>query len=154
MGAITKVCTVGYFVFAAAGVALIAMPFMSYVGAWFTVTGMGAVFATFLVWTLMTLRRPHRQKSRHTPIVPARGFWKLLLKLTGAAAITMPWRTIYVMEPYINHQALIAHEKVHIEQIKREGAFRFSVKYLWWLVTRGYYNNPFEREAYERAPLL
>jgi hypothetical protein len=89
----------------------------------------------------------------HTPIVPARGFWKLLLKVTGAAAITMPWRTIYIQEAYIYHHALIAHEKVHIEQIKREGAFRFSVKYLWWLVTRGYYNNPFEIEAYEKAPL-
>jgi hypothetical protein len=86
-------------------------------------------------------------------IVSAKGFWKLLLNSFGGAAVTMPWRTIYVMEPYINHQALIAHEKVHIEQIKREGPIRFSVKYLWWLVTKGYFENPYEQEAYERAPL-
>lgn len=28
-------------------------------------------------------------------IVQAKGTWRLLLAVTGAAAVTMPWRTVY-----------------------------------------------------------
>jgi hypothetical protein len=86
-------------------------------------------------------------------IVPAKGPWKWLLNSFGGAAITMPWRTIYVLEPYLHHEGLLAHERVHIEQIKRDGPALFAVRYLWWLATRGYRANPYEREAYSRAPL-
>lgn len=86
-------------------------------------------------------------------IVPAKGFWLWLLTYLGAAAITMPWRSIYVMEQYLDHEGLIAHEKVHIKQIDRDGPVAFSIKYLWWLGRHGYWANPYEIEAYAEAPL-
>ena len=86
-------------------------------------------------------------------IVEARGFWKFLLRRLHVAAIVMPWRTIYIAKPYLNHQGLIAHELVHIEQIERDGPIKFSIKYLWWLARFGYWNHPYEVEAYEKAPL-
>jgi hypothetical protein len=90
---------------------------------------------------------------RAVRIVQAKGPWRLLLRLTGCAAVTMPWRTIYVLPEHLHDEALLAHELVHIEQIEREGAVTFSIKYMWWLATKGYRENPFEVEAYSRAPL-
>jgi hypothetical protein len=86
-------------------------------------------------------------------IVEAKGFWKFLLRRFQIAAIVMPWRTVYIAKPYLNHEGLIAHEMVHIEQINRDGPIAFSVKYLWWLATKGYAENPYEIEAYAKAPL-
>lgn len=86
-------------------------------------------------------------------ITEAKGIWRLLLHTTGAAAIAMPWRTVYVLAPYLHDEALLAHEAVHLEQIEREGPIWFSVRYLWWLARYGYRENPYEREAYSRAPL-
>jgi hypothetical protein len=86
-------------------------------------------------------------------IIEARGIWKLLLGITGCAAFAAPWRIVYVLAPYLHHEALLAHERVHLEQIDREGPVMFSVKYLWWLATKGYWNHPYELEAYQRAPL-
>ena len=86
-------------------------------------------------------------------VVKAKGPWIWLLSKLGGAALTMPWRTVYVLEVYLEHEALLAHERVHIEQIDRDGPVAFSVKYLWWLVRYGYVDNPYEIEAYRRAPL-
>jgi hypothetical protein len=86
-------------------------------------------------------------------ITKAKGFWRWLLVSMGAAAITMPWRTVYVMEQYLDHEGLVAHEKVHIRQIDRDGAVVFSAKYLWWLGRHGYWDNPYEVEAHREAPL-
>ena len=86
--------------------------------------------------------------------VEARGFWKWLLGRFGGAAITMPWRTVYVWPGYLEHEGLLAHERVHIEQIDRDGPVAFSLKYLWWLARYGYWANPYEIEAHARAPLV
>lgn len=94
----------------------------------------------------MTTVRPAR-------VVTAKGFWKWLLNRTGFAAITMPWRTIYVQRQYRDHHGLIRHEMVHIEQIDRDGPIAFSAKYLWWLARYGYHENPYEAEAYRREPI-
>ena len=47
-------------------------------------------------------------------------------------------------------QELRHHELIHIEQIERDGAAKFSVLYLWYLVRHGYRRNPYEQEAYWR----
>jgi predicted nuclease of restriction endonuclease-like RecB superfamily len=39
--------------------------------------------------------------------------------------------------------AWIKHEEMHKEQIRTEG-WKFYVKYLWYNITRGYKNNPYE----------
>lgn len=90
---------------------------------------------------------------RQPEFVVASGFWLWLLNRLGAAALTMPWRTIYVLEQHKFNQSLRRHELVHIEQIEREGPVMFSIKYLYWLVVRGYWDNPFELEAYAKEPI-
>lgn len=39
------------------------------------------------------------------------------------------------------------HENTHKEQFKKEGWFKFVIKYLWYQITKGYTNNPYEVEA-------
>jgi hypothetical protein len=41
----------------------------------------------------------------------------------------------------------LRHERVHVEQWRRHGFFRFSVLYLWYHFRYGYERNPFEVEA-------
>ena len=63
----------------------------------------------------------------------------------------MPWRVVYYRDNWNKCPVFIRHEMVHIEQIEREGPWLFSIKYLYWLARHGYRNNPYEREAYEKA---
>lgn len=44
---------------------------------------------------------------------------------------------------------LFKHEVCHINQIKREGKFKFLFSYLFMLIKYGYDNNPYEVEARE-----
>lgn len=74
--------------------------------------------------------------------------WRWFLKGAGCRAITMPWRSIYVLSYYRDDEEPRRHELVHIEQIERLGAVRFSALYLFYLVRYGYRLNPLEKEAY------
>jgi hypothetical protein len=88
-----------------------------------------------------------------TRIVIAQGLTRKIMYRIGLAGLAMPWRTIYLLEEFKDKADLIAHEMVHIEQINRDGPFIFSVKYLYWLVRVGYWENPYEKDAYARAPV-
>ena len=77
--------------------------------------------------------------------------WQRVLNALGCAAIAMPWRTVYLLPKYYEHQQLRLHEAVHIEQMNREGTIRFCVLYLWDLYRVGYWENRFEKEAYRRS---
>lgn len=81
----------------------------------------------------------------------ATGLFKWFLSTFDYGAITMPWQTVYVRPDRLNDEGLILHESVHIEQIQREGAFRFSIKYLWYSLKYGYWNNPYEVEARSKS---
>lgn len=80
-------------------------------------------------------------------IKSASGLIGLFLRKTGYYAITMPWKTIYVIPSQMNNEKLLAHERVHIEQIKRHGPVFFSISYLWYNLRYGYLQNPYEVEA-------
>ena len=82
--------------------------------------------------------------------VRAYGPFRWFLEGFGYRAITMPWRSIYVLERHFDDPVLRRHELVHIEQIGRHGAWRFSVTYVWFLMRHGYRRNPYEIEAYAR----
>jgi len=82
--------------------------------------------------------------------VPAYGPWRWFLRGAGFHAITMPWRSIYVLREHWDAVELRRHELIHIEQIERDGAVKFSVLYVWYLVRYGYLQNPYEIEAYAR----
>jgi hypothetical protein len=88
---------------------------------------------------------------RHKFVV-AYGPWRLFLERAGYRAITMPWRSIYVLSAHWGDEALRQHELVHIAQIERLGSARFSVVYLFYLARYGYRENPLEKEAYGDPP--
>lgn len=81
----------------------------------------------------------------------AKGLFKLFLSTFDYGAITMPWQTVYVRSDRLNDSGLILHESIHIEQMQREGAIAFTVKYLWYSLKYGYWNNPYEIEARSKS---
>jgi hypothetical protein len=95
----------------------------------------------------------HHEERTDVKFVIAYGPWRWFLNSLGCAAITMPWRRVYVLREHRFNQSLLRHELVHIEQIEREGPVMFSIKYLYWLIRYGYRENPFEREAYAKEPI-
>jgi hypothetical protein len=71
----------------------------------------------------------------------------LFLKASNSLAITMPWKTVYCRPGQENNYPLAAHEAVHVAQIERDGAFRWTVKIFYYLLRYGYINSPYEVEA-------
>ena len=57
------------------------------------------------------------------------------------------WGAVYVLPGYENDRRLLRHERKHLEQIERDGRLLFSLKYSWWTIRYGYWNNPYEVEA-------
>ncbi|MBC7618008.1 MAG: hypothetical protein H7293_03275 [Candidatus Saccharibacteria bacterium] len=82
-------------------------------------------------------------------IKTATGPIALYMRAFGFKGWASFWDTIYLAPGYETNAGLIRHESKHIEQIARDGRLRFSVQYLWWNCTRGYWNNPYENEARE-----
>jgi hypothetical protein len=73
------------------------------------------------------------------------------LKLAGSLAITMPWKTVYCRPGEELNYRLAAHEAVHVAQIERDGALRWTVNVFYYLIRYGYINSPYEREARAKA---
>ena len=69
------------------------------------------------------------------------------LKASNSLAITMPWRTVYCRPGQEENYALAAHEAVHVSQIERDGAIKWTVKIFYYLLRYGYINSPYEVEA-------
>lgn len=59
-------------------------------------------------------------------------------------------RVMTIGEPYISKR-LYTHEVCHIEQVKKEGRFKFICKYLWYNIRYGYHSNPYEVSARRAA---
>lgn len=57
------------------------------------------------------------------------------------------WSTIYVLPGFEHDQHLLRHEAEHLRQIERDGRIKFALKYSWWTLSHGYWNNPYEVEA-------
>ncbi len=83
----------------------------------------------------------------------ARGPLERFLRSHGFAAVTLPWRRVYVLDEYRFRRDIIAHERVHLEQIDRYGPVLFTLLYVFWLMVYGYECNPLEVEAYSKAPV-
>ena len=73
------------------------------------------------------------------------------LKLAGALAVTMPWRTVYCRPGEEGNQPLAAHEAVHVAQIERDGAVMWTIKIFYYLLRYGYLDSPYEIEARTKA---
>jgi hypothetical protein len=75
----------------------------------------------------------------------------LFLKASNSLAITMPWKTVYCRPGQEDNYPLAAHEAVHVSQIERDGAFRWTVKIFYYLIRYGYLKSPYEVEARLKA---
>lgn len=62
-------------------------------------------------------------------------------------AITTPWRTIYIRAEHFNDEPLRRHERAHIMQIDRDGAWYFWPKIVFDYFWYGYESSPYEIEA-------
>lgn len=81
-----------------------------------------------------------------TPVRCARHAVLWWMQCTRYRGIAMPW-AIYVHPLHEGDARLVAHERVHIEQMRRDGVGRFFVRYLWWSMRYGYRMNPYEMQA-------
>ena len=70
-----------------------------------------------------------------------------LLRFVGHWAVTFPWGTIYCVPEQLDNPKLLAHEQVHLEQIKRDGAVKWTVKILYQYARYGYSGSEYEIEA-------
>lgn len=61
--------------------------------------------------------------------------------------ITIGQTAYYNVSPSQVPQMMIKHENWHKRQWAEEGYFVFAVSYLWFCITVGYWNNPYEVEA-------
>jgi len=77
----------------------------------------------------------------------ATGLIAAYMKACGFRGWTSFWNVIYVLPGSEHDKRLLRHERKHLEQIERDGRILFSIKYLWWLCRRGYWQNPYEVEA-------
>jgi len=83
-------------------------------------------------------------------IKPCSGIIKWYMKLCGFKGWTSFWNTIYLDPEHLDDEPLIRHEMAHIDQIQRDGKIVFTLKYLFWTVRYGYWNNPYEIEARQK----
>ena len=82
-----------------------------------------------------------------TIIRTATGLIAVYMRLCGFKGWTSFWHTIYVLPGHENNERLLRHERKHLEQIERDGRLLFAIKYSWWTLRYGYWNNPYEVEA-------
>jgi hypothetical protein len=92
--------------------------------------------------------------ARPEPRIDLAGpFWCFVLPRLGGVAITLPWRTVYILPASAGDDVVWGHELAHVAQIERDGALMWTLMYLWWCVRFGYWNNPYEVEARAKASL-
>lgn len=65
----------------------------------------------------------------------------------GYWAMIDPFKLKILSQKDLIPEKLFKHENTHIEQVKRDGKFKFLIKYIWYLLRYGYKNNPYEVEA-------
>jgi hypothetical protein len=68
-----------------------------------------------------------------------------LLKINGIAIFPF----IFIKRDYHDEKKLINHERIHIRQQIEMLVIPFYLTYFYYNITRGYWNNPFELEAYK-----
>lgn len=87
-------------------------------------------------------------------IKTANGLILLYMKACGFQGWTSLWGVIYMAPGYETHEALLRHERKHLEQMQRDGKLMYMVKYTYWLIRYGYLANPYEIEARQAEMLI
>lgn len=84
-------------------------------------------------------------------IIATKGVWYWLLTKLNLDGYTTYWAIYIKPLPQEQFEVVLKHELTHVEQMKREGKVVFSIKYLYYLIKYGYWNNPYEIEARKEA---
>ena len=67
-------------------------------------------------------------------------------------AITISKNTAWYRDfKTLDDESVRRHEEVHMMQYERHGWFLFIIRYLWYTIKHGYWNNPLEIEAREKS---
>lgn len=69
------------------------------------------------------------------------------MNLFGFKGLATPWKQIYMAPGFEDAEWLLRHERKHLEQMERDGWIGFHLKYLWYTLRHGYWDNPYEVEA-------
>lgn len=69
------------------------------------------------------------------------------MNLFGFKGLATPWKQIYMAPGFEDAEWLLRHERMHLEQMERDGWAGFHLKYLWYTLQYGYWDNPYEVEA-------
>ena len=77
----------------------------------------------------------------------AKGPILFYMKVCGFQGWTSFWNVIYMAPGYELNNALICHERKHLEQMRRDGKLVYLIKYSYWTLRYGYKMNPYEVEA-------
>ena len=78
-----------------------------------------------------------------------KGFWAAFLAYFGFAGFTF-WNGTIILRSGLDEARAAQvekHERQHVEQMRRDGRFLFTVKYLYFQLKYGYKKNPYEIEA-------
>ena len=73
--------------------------------------------------------------------------FKKVSKAERVAMIDPIFKNVMTLAAYEVDEETYAHEQRHLEQVERDGRFKFIFKYLWYNIRYGYENNPYEVEA-------
>lgn len=72
-------------------------------------------------------------------------------KLRSSACAVTIGKSIYLhnasMQDLLANEAWYRHELAHVVQYKKYGLIGFLIRYVWYSIRYGYYNNPLEIEA-------
>ena len=77
----------------------------------------------------------------------ASGLILMYMLLCNFQGWTSLWGVIYLAPGFEQHAALLRHERKHLEQMQRDGKLVYLIKYSYWILRYGYWNNPYEIEA-------
>jgi len=95
----------------------------------------------------MNLKLKHPELGFEYQVKTAGFLAKAFLLGFKAKGFASAWDTIYILKGSEGNKRLILHELKHLEQMHKEGKLKMMLKYSWYLIKYGYWNNPYEVEA-------
>ena len=60
----------------------------------------------------------------------------------------------YRNQEQLDRESVRKHEEIHQMQIRKDGWLKFMILYFYWSWKHGYRQNPYEIEAYDKAPIV
>ena len=85
--------------------------------------------------------------SRGPNFYRANRLWTWILNKTECAGICMPWRSVYLHPDFIDCERIRRHETQHVNQINRDGPWKWAFLVVYYVLRYGYTASPYEIDA-------